>query len=205
MVMCIAWTTDVHAQSRVEEDALAFLNSLSREWSGNSARDCRTYEQKNIDKLSRPFAISAAAFLKAFVAMHGHVTITSAHRTVEEQRCVCEGEKGPCAGRPRVIKRKKGKRTLIIVKQSTSHHQTGFALDVRAGTGSDDEFMCMHEFARMNPSFGVTFPLGKRDRPHMEPSGTNQSILRVASLGGADGPVVPCTKIRMMLTYETGD
>ena len=160
MVMCIAWTTNVHAQSPVEENALTFLKGLPGEWSGNSARDCKTYEQKNIDRLSLPFAISAATFLRAFVAMHGHVTITSAHRTVEEQRCVCEGEKGPCAGRPRVIKRKKGKRTVIIVKRGTSHHQGGFALDVRAGTGSDDEFMCMHEFARINPSFGVTLVIG---------------------------------------------
>ena len=205
MVMCIAWTTNVHAQSPVEENALTFLKSLPGEWSGNSARDCKTYEQKNIDRLSLPFAISAATFLRAFVAMHGHVTITSAHRTVEEQRCVCDGEKGPCAGRPRVIKRKKGKRTVIIVKRGTSHHQGGFALDVRAGTGSDDEFMCMHEFARMIPSFGVTFPLGKRDRPHMEPSGINQSRVRMASLGGADGSVAPCTKMRTMLTSEPED
>src|SRR5262245_34604677 len=150
--------------------ALSFLKSLPREWSGTSDRDCKTYEDKNIDKLSRSFAVSAAGFLKAFVEVHGHVTITSAHRTVQEQACVCEGEKGPCAGRPRTIKTKKGRR---IVKRSTSRHQDGIALDVRAGTGTEDEFTCMHEFAQLNPRFGVRFPMGKRDWPHMEPAGSS--------------------------------
>jgi hypothetical protein len=99
-----------------EKAALSFLKSLPREWSGTSNRDCRTYEDKNIERLSGPFAISAAAFLAEFVEVHGHVTITSAHRTAQEQSCVCEGEKGPCAGRPRIVKGKKGRR---YVKRST--------------------------------------------------------------------------------------
>jgi N-methylhydantoinase B/oxoprolinase/acetone carboxylase alpha subunit len=63
------------------------------------------------------------------------VTVTSAHRTAQEQSCMCEGEKGPCAGRPRIVKGKKGRRYM---KRSTSHHQDGIALDVRAGTGSGE-------------------------------------------------------------------
>jgi hypothetical protein len=35
---------------------LDFLKELAREWSGTSAKDCRTYEPKNIERLSRPFA-----------------------------------------------------------------------------------------------------------------------------------------------------
>ena len=112
--ICAAW--GAHAQGTHEpadvlegadRQALRFLESLPRKWSGTSNRDCKTYEDKNIEKLSLSFAVSAAAFLKAFVEMHGPVTITSAHRTAREQACVCEGEKGPCAGRPRIVKTKK--------------------------------------------------------------------------------------------------
>src|SRR5262245_43905860 len=78
---------------RTEAEGLAYLKSLPRMWSGTSRSDCRTYDDKNIDRLSPSFALAAARFLHAFVGMHGHVTITSAHRTVEEQACVCEGEK----------------------------------------------------------------------------------------------------------------
>jgi hypothetical protein len=46
--------TRAHADPlRVGHDhqALAFLMSLPREWSGTSDRDCRTYEHKNIERL----------------------------------------------------------------------------------------------------------------------------------------------------------
>src|SRR4029453_5973508 len=115
-----------------ETQAQKFLKSLPREWSGTSRRDCKTYEDKNIARLAPPFASAAARFLRAFVEVHGHVTITSAHRTAEEQVCVCDGEKGACAGRPRIVKTHKHRR---IVKRGTSRHQKGIALDVRAGTG----------------------------------------------------------------------
>jgi len=129
-----AQTNDASSAPTPLAQALApkFLKSLPREWSGTSARDCKTYEDKNIDKLSPSFAMAAAHFLRSFVEVHGHVTITSAHRTAREQACVCEGERGPCAGRPRLVKTTKGRR---IVRRSTSRHQGGIALDVRAGTG----------------------------------------------------------------------
>ena len=191
--------TRAHADPlRVGHDhqALAFLMSLPREWSGTSDRDCKTYEHKNIERLSRVFAASAARLLKAFVAMHGHVTITSAHRSQQEQACVCEGEKGPCAGRPRVVKTKKGRR---LIKRSTSRHQTGLAMDVRAGTGTDAEFACMHEFAQLNPQFGVRFPLGRRDRPHLEPVAVRRSNVKIAMVGGLQQQVTPCTTMSIML------
>jgi hypothetical protein len=180
----------------VVHEALSYLKSLPREWSGTSKRDCKTYEDKNIDRLSGSFAVASAGFLRAFVDVHGPITITSAHRTAEEQACVCEGEKGPCAGRPRIVRRKKGRR---IVKRGTSHHQAGIALDVRAGTGTDIEFACLHEFAQFNPQFGVQFPLGTRDRPHMEPAATSQKKLRLALLGAPPTHVTPCAKLKMML------
>jgi len=180
-----------------EQQALTFLKSLPREWSGTSKRDCRTYEDKNIDKIAGSFAVAAAGFLRAFGEVHGQVTITSAYRTEEEQACVCEGEKGPCAGRPRIVKGNKGRR---IVKRSTSRHQHGIALDVRAGTGSDEEFACMHEFAQSNPQFGVWFPLGKHDRPHMEPTPTMRRTVKLALLGAPHAHVTPCATLKMMLT-----
>ena len=183
----------------VESAAMRTLKSLPREWSHSSRRDCRTYEDKNIDRLSPAFAASAAAFLTAFVETHGPVTITSAHRTVEEQTCVCDGERGLCAGRPRIIKGKKGRR---YVKRTTSRHQGGIALDVRAGSGSDEEFACMHEFAQLNPHFGVHFPMGQRDRPHMEPNTRAPMPLRVASLSFMQRKITPCTKVRMMSTDQ---
>jgi D-alanyl-D-alanine carboxypeptidase len=179
-----------------EVQALQFLKSLPREWSGTSARDCKTYEDKNIDRLSPTFALSAARFLQAFIEVHGQVTITSAHRTAQEQACVCDGEKGPCAGRPRLVKTRKDRR---IVKRGTSRHQDGIALDVRAGTGTDDEFVCLNEFARLNPRFGVRFPLGNRDRPHMEPMAQTRDSLRIAAIGVVRPQVVPCARLKIML------
>jgi hypothetical protein len=180
-----------------EDRAVEFLKSLPREWSGTSDHDCKTYEDKNIDLLSRSFAVSASRFLKAFVEVHGEVTITSAHRTQEEQTCVCVGEKGPCAGRPRIIKKKKGKNVVV---RSVSHHQLGIALDVRAGTGSEDEFICLQEFAQLNPQLGVRFPFGKRDYPHMEPGVSRSSSVKVAALATTRTSVTPCNKMRIMLT-----
>jgi hypothetical protein len=145
--------------------AVAFLKSLPRQWSHSSARDCKTYEDKNIDKLAVPFATSAAAFLEAYRQQYGEVTITSAYRTSKEQTCVCQGEKGPCAGRPHTVKTKGGRRTVV---RGISRHQLGIALDVRPGIGSEEEYRCLHMFASLNPQFGVYFPLGSRDYPHME-------------------------------------
>jgi len=50
---------------------MTFLKSLPREWSHSSARDCRTYEDKNLERLAVPFATAAAAFLDAFRQLHG--------------------------------------------------------------------------------------------------------------------------------------
>jgi D-alanyl-D-alanine carboxypeptidase-like protein len=181
-----------------EHPAYEFLKSLPRKWSGTSAFDCRTYEDKNIEALSASFAASAAAFLEAFVKTHGHVTITSAHRSAKEQACVCVGEKGPCAGKPRVTKNKSGKR--LVRRVGVSRHQHGIALDVRAGTGTDKEYACIHDFARLNPQFGVQFPLGKRDRPHMEPA--RDAKVKVAAAASTPAPIVPCSQLKTMLTDD---
>jgi hypothetical protein len=187
---------------RVRAQSIEFLIGLPRKWAATSSKDCRTYEAKNIERLTPEFAQAAAKFLGAFVAVHGHVTITSAHRTTQEQACVCVGEKGPCAGKPRLVKTKKGRR--LVRGKKPSHHQLGIALDVRAGSGSDTEFQCLHQFAALNPHFGVQFPLGKRDRPHMELAG-RPADLRVAGVGSSTRTVSPCTSLRRMLTYEPLD
>jgi hypothetical protein len=196
--------TTTHAADS-DQHGVQFLKTLPREWSGTSAHDCKTYEDKNIDKLTQSFATSAAKFLEAFVAVHGAVTITSAYRSAEEQECVCVGEKGPCAGRPHIKKIKKGKRTVRVVVRSTSHHQLGVALDVRPGTGSEYEFICLQEFAQFNPHFGVRFPFGKRDYPHMEPALPQAFSLRAAALGAPRPAPVPCKMLKIMLTDEPVD
>jgi hypothetical protein len=96
-------------QSDAEGRAVEFLKSLPREWSGTSDHDCKTYEGKNIDRLSRPFAVSAARFLKAFVEVHGEVTITSAHRSEEEQTWYASAKRRARGGR--ASPEEKGKRT----------------------------------------------------------------------------------------------
>jgi hypothetical protein len=209
---CAAGSLAVRAEDsapwREQQRALEFLKSLPREWSGTSDHDCRTYEDKNIDRLLPSFAVSAARFLGAFIAVHGPVTITSAHRTQEEQTCVCVGEKGPCAGRPRVVTKKvkvKGKtRKKKVIVRSVSHHQLGIALDVRPGVGTEWEFTCLQEFAALNPQLGVHFPLGKHDYPHMEPA-RGQTSVRLASLTAASRSATPCTTMTIMLTDRPVD
>jgi len=104
IIATVIWTTPTQASNDpsgpppVGESAVMLLKSLPRDWSHSSARDCKTYEDKNIDKLAEPFAKFAAAFLEAYQRLYGEVTITSAYRTSKEQVCVCQGERGPCAG-----------------------------------------------------------------------------------------------------------
>jgi hypothetical protein len=170
-----------------------YLSSLPRMWSQSSTRDCKTYEVKNILRLHPSFATAAANFLSAFSDAYGVVAITSAHRDSDEQQCVCEGEKGPCAGRLRTKKVKRGKKTITVHFRGLSRHSSGLALDVWPGIGTDAEFLCMHEFAERNPRFGVQFPLGMRDRPHMEMRRGWSPRLRYAALAGPT--VQPCSSL----------
>lgn len=196
-------TAPVFKPDSVEGQALAYLRSLKREWSGTGDHDCHTYEEKNLERLQPAFIVGAAAFLKAFVATHGDVTITSAHRNDNEQVCVCYGERGPCAGKPVTVQTRNGPVTVKPV--GLSRHQLGIAMDVRPGTGTEAEFLCLQEFARSNPQFGVQFPLGRYDLPHMELMGTRGPAIRVASIVpsvAAAAKITPCQKMRIMLTHE---
>lgn len=191
-----------------EGQALAYLKSLPREWSGTSSHDCHTYEDKNLEALQPAFIVSAAALLKAFVMTHGAVTITSAYRSVDEQVCVCYGERGPCAGKPVTIYTKAGPK--VVKPVGLSRHQMGIAMDVRPGTGTEAEFMCLQEFARLNPQFGVYFPIGRIDWPHMELAGSRGPAVKFASIGPphanpAAVKITPCTIMRVMLTHEVLD
>jgi len=167
-------------------------------WSHSSARDCKTYEDKNIDKLAEPFAKFAAAFLEAYQRLYGEVTITSAYRTSKEQVCVCQGERGPCAGRPHVVKTKGGHR---IVVRGISRHQLGIALDVRPGMGSVEEYRCLHKFASLNPQFGVYFPLGSHDYPHMELRSPDPHYSRAAM--PASTALTACSKVNASIAPHT--
>ena len=149
--------------------AMAFLKALEQQ-APTLKYDCRTYEEKNIDRLKRPLIEATAVFLRAFVETHGSVTVTSAHRTREEQTCVCAGEKGPCS------------------RSKPSRHSFGWAIDVRAGAGTKAEYECMQDFAKKNPQLGIHFPFGMKDRPHMEWNGRTVSFK-----DGSKLPVVPCS------------
>jgi hypothetical protein len=39
------------------QQALSILKSLPRQWTGSSTYDCKTYEDKNNDKLAMSFAM----------------------------------------------------------------------------------------------------------------------------------------------------
>ena len=188
-----------YSPDSAEGQALAFLKSIPREWSGFSDHDCRTYDDKNLERLKPEFIVASAAFLKAFMQTHGEATINSAHRTADEQFCVCVGEKGPCAGK-NMPPAKHGKKPPVT--QALSRHQLGIAMDVRAGTGSEREFICMHEFARANPQFGVYFPLGRADYPHMELVGSRGPAVNLGKLKAGNVKITPCQKIKVMLTHD---
>ena len=149
--------------------AAAFIKALEQQ-TPTLKYDCKTYEEKNIDRLKRPLIEASAVFLRAFVETHGSVTVTSAHRTREEQSCVCAGEKGPCS------------------RSKPSRHFFGWAIDVRAGAGTKAEYECMQDFAKKNPQLGIHFPHGMKDRPHMEWNGRTVSFNASPHV-----PVVPCS------------
>lgn len=214
LVCLLAGTAAVRAEGdqpafkpdSIEGQALAYLKSLKREWSGTGDHDCHTYEDKNLERLQPAFIVASAAFLKAFVVTHGAVTITSAHRNDNEQVCVCYGERGPCAGKPVTVQTRNGPVTVRPV--GLSRHQLGIAMDVRPGTGTEAEFVCLHEFARANPQFGVQFPLGRYDLPHMEMLGARGPAIRVASIVpsvAAAAKITPCQKLRLMLVHDPLD
>ena len=148
--------------------AIDFIKALEQQ-APTLKYDCRTYEEKNLERLKRPLIEATAVFLRAFVETHGSVTITSAHRTKQEQTCVCSGEKGPCS------------------RSKPSRHFFGWAIDVRAGAGTKPEYECMQDFAKKNPQLGIHFPFGMKDRPHMEWNGRTVSFKAPPRV-----PVVAC-------------
>jgi len=204
IIATVIWTTPTQASNDPSgpppdgESAVMFLKSLPRDWSHSSARDCKSYEDKNIDNLAKPFAKSAAAFPEVYQRLYREVTITSAYRTSKEQVCVCQGERGPCAGRPHVVKTKGGHR---IVVRGISRHQLGIALDVRPGMGSVEEYRCLHKFASLNPQFGVYFPLGSHDYPHMELRSPDPHYSRAAM--PASTALTACSKVNASIAPHT--
>ena len=137
-------------------------------------------------------------------AWRGHDNVRASHAWRSRRACAWV-KKGPARAGLASSRRRRASAPGVVVR-SVSHHQLGIALDVRAGTGSEDEFICLQEFAQLNPQLGVRFPLGKHDYPHMEPGGSRpgfrqgrrRSCLRAAS-------VTPCNKMRIMLTDTPAD
>jgi len=123
-----------------------YLKSLQRE-----PNKCQTNSDASIDALSSDFAICAARFLKAYTQQYGTTyKITSAYRSVDQQKCVCpQAVNGLCAS------------------PGKSNHQRGVAMDVHPLDGS---YRRIADFAKANPQFGVCFPLAYKatpDRPHL--------------------------------------
>jgi hypothetical protein len=157
-----------------ELEAKEYLKSLPKQWAGGSTYDCKTYEDKNIDKLNGSFAMCMARFLKAYTAQYGpkSVRITSAYRSHDEQVCVCKGERGLCGralpvgadGRP--------------MGGSGVGHQYGTAMDIHPNNGNYGGF---HQFAL---PFGVHFRRGMEDKPHVEPRTSDCGRYGTAPPGG---------------------
>lgn len=176
--------------------AKAFLKSLPKQWAGGSTYDCKTYEDKNIDKLNPQFAICMADFLRAYTARYGErsVRITSAYRSYDEQKCVCVGEKGLCGealpvdstGRP--------------IGGLGVGHQYGTAMDIHPNNGN---YQGMHQFALQ---YGVWFRLGMRDKPHVEPQtqacGLGMSVPPPGYAGPATG--APTSQLSNLLRSTLG-
>jgi|GEM_PF-3115562 len=176
--------------------AKAFLKSLPKQWAGGSTYDCKTYEDKNIDKLNPQFAICMADFLRAYTGQYGQqsVRITSAYRSYDEQKCVCVGEKGLCGealpvdstGRP--------------IGGLGVGHQYGTAMDIHPNNG---DYQGFHNFA---VNYGVWFRLGMKDRPHVEPRtqacGLGMSVPPPGYAGPATG--APTSQLSNLLRSTLG-
>jgi hypothetical protein len=161
-----------------------------------SKKDCRT--QYNIDGVVPWFMQKTAVALAAYQYYYGEVTLTSAYRSKQDQECVCDGERGPCAGQKWVRKKiKKGVFKMVAIKTGgMSNHQRRTAIDVRPLARTIEHYRCMQEFFKVNDQFGVHHPLGEKDLPHVEPRGN--SDLRVSALLR---PIRLCSHIPVLTDY----
>jgi hypothetical protein len=66
--VAVCTTGGAHAQATdtptsrlvgAHQQALSVLKSLPRQWAGSSTYDCKTYENKNIEKLAMSFAVQS--------------------------------------------------------------------------------------------------------------------------------------------------
>jgi hypothetical protein len=202
----------IESAGSVDEDAEEAYRQLERlpaHAADSTKRDCLTWDNAHVRMLKPWVAKRVAWMAQAFLSTHGKLTILSAYRSSEDQKCVCEGAKGLCAGWKQVKKHKgKGpeRETYFVMVETggRSRHASGVAVDMRPGTGTHKEYQCFNEFLRRNPQFGLHLPLFHRwDRAHVEPAqwrdarktkkGKTQSGTRVASLIGLQpAPVTPC-------------
>ena len=190
-----------YAQSYVS--AIDFLLQTPAGPAGSSSYDCKTYEAKNIRRLDPQLAERVAIFIREWNNLnYPRIRITSAFRSAQEQMCVCEGEKGPCAWQlhtKTVYFRKKVH--TIAWRGKQSEHQGGNAIDVSAISKDDSDnvvmlkYRCMHEFAKFNPQFGLDFPYGDHDRPHAQRNVFQKSNVRFESWDASVQNVVPCNAL----------
>ncbi|OGG49475.1 hypothetical protein A2763_04085 [Candidatus Kaiserbacteria bacterium RIFCSPHIGHO2_01_FULL_54_36] len=129
--------------------AKAYLASIARDLRNSKAPPT---SGGRIDKLNNAFATCAAKFLQAFARAHGPIYVVSAFRCGPNSpaHIQCDRTENARAG-----------------GATRSNHQLGLAMDVNPASNN---YVQLHAFARSNPQFGVGFPLGMGDRPHMEPT-----------------------------------
>ncbi len=146
----------------LNSNAKEFLKSRYTRGASKCVRD----PNKAINGLNPQFAECAAKFLQAWEKSgQGRVSITSAYRSVADQRCVCPvAVPGKCASPGR------------------SKHQRGIAIDVHPARGNWAQF---HAAARKFG--GVYFNLGMTDKPHLVPSNTKCGAGGLSPFGGGDG------------------
>jgi hypothetical protein len=119
--------------------------------------------------------------------------------TVSQSACRC-GTHRPTALRERIgprpatrlgCSREVGEERILTKTKRRSTAEVPRRHFTPPGTGTDAEFACLHEFAVLNPQFGVHFP---RDRPHMEPPSPRR-IAKIASVSRTDASS-PCNSLR---------
>ena len=129
--------------------AKAYLQSIARDLRNSKAPPT---SGGRIDKLNNAFATCAANFLKAYAQKYGPIFVVSAFRCGPRSPASIQCDRTENA-------RARG--------ATNSNHQIGMAMDVNPASGN---YAQLHAFARASPQFGVGFPLGMGDRPHMQPT-----------------------------------
>ena len=181
VALCVGlpcWADDRESQqvSAGEGAELRVLKSLPRQWAGSStttARLTKTRTSIGCHRPSppRPQRFCARSLICTAIAHH----VGAQNGGGASVRCATAREAPAPAAADR---HKKGRRYVSEAPPDISR-----ALRSTSGRGWEQRGVCLlHEFAQLNPQFGVHFWLGRAvDRPHMEPTTRKPMLMRLAS------------------------